>query len=52
MLIVYPTGRDLVEDVADWGTTNVPGALAARLLPLARECSIREFCLARAFRKP
>jgi hypothetical protein len=52
ILIVYPTGRDLVDDVADWGTTNVPAALAARLLPLEQACSIREFCLARAYRAP
>jgi len=52
MLIVYPTGRDLVDDVAGWGDTKVPAALATRLLPLEGECGIREFCLARAYRKP
>jgi hypothetical protein len=52
MLIVYPTGRDLVDDVAGWGDTRVPAAIAARLLPLERECRIREFCLARSFRRP
>lgn len=51
MHIVYPSGRDLLDDVADWGDTKVPAALAARLLPLERECRIREFCLARAYRK-
>jgi hypothetical protein len=51
MLIVYPTGRELVDDVGEWGDTKVPAALAARLLPLERECSVREFCLARAYRR-
>ena len=52
MLIDYPTGRDLVDDVARWGDTKVPAALATRLLALDGECSIREFCLARAYRRP
>jgi hypothetical protein len=51
MFIVYPSGRELLDDVADWGDTKVPAALAARLLPLERECRIREFCLARAYRR-
>jgi hypothetical protein len=52
MLIVYPTGRDLVDDVASWGDTKVPARLAARLVPLEGECAVREFCLARAYRRP
>jgi hypothetical protein len=52
MVIVYPSGRELVDDVADWGDTKVPAPLAARLLQLERECRIREFCLARAYRRP
>jgi hypothetical protein len=51
LLIVYPSGRELLDDVADWGDTKVPAAVAAQLLPLDRECSIREFCLARAYRR-
>jgi hypothetical protein len=51
MLIVYPTGRELVDDVAGWGDTKVPASLTPRLLPLERECRIREFCLARAYRR-
>jgi hypothetical protein len=52
MLIVYPSGRELVDDVARWGDTKVPAALATRLLAVEGECSIREFCLARAYGRP
>ena len=52
ILIVYPVGRDLVDDVADWGSTKVPEQLAAQLSEIDRECRIREFCLARAYRRP
>ena len=52
ILIVYPTGRDLVEDVAGWGGTTVPPELKARVLAIDRECAVREFCLARSFRRP
>jgi hypothetical protein len=51
IVIVYPSGRDLVEDVAGWGSTKVPEALAARLEGEDRECRIREYCLTRAFRR-
>jgi hypothetical protein len=51
ILIVYPTGRDLVEDVGEWGDTKVPPSLAARLLEVDRECAVREFCLARSYRR-
>jgi hypothetical protein len=51
LLIVYPSGRELLDDVVDWGDTKVPADVAAQLLPLDRECSIREFCLARAYRR-
>jgi hypothetical protein len=51
MLIVYPTGRELLDDVAAWGATKVPAALAAELATLERECRIREFCLARSYRR-
>jgi hypothetical protein len=49
IVIVYPSGRDLVEDVAGWGSTKVPDALADRLVGEDRECRIREYCLTRAF---
>jgi hypothetical protein len=52
ILIVYPSGRDLVEDVAKWGSTTVPPALAAQVLEIDRECAVREFCLARSYRRP
>lgn len=52
LLIVYPSGADLVEDVAGWGDTRVPDDLAERLAAVDRECRIREFCLARRFRRP
>jgi hypothetical protein len=51
LLIVYPSGRELLDDVAAWGDTKVPSAVAAQLLPLERECRVREFCLARAYRR-
>jgi hypothetical protein len=52
LVIVYPSGPDLVEDVAGWGDTRVPAELAARLADVQRECRIREFCLARSFLRP
>lgn len=52
LLIAYPSGRDLVEDVACWGSSRVPPELAAPLIDVHRECRIREFCLARSFRRP
>ena len=52
ILIVYPTGRDLVEDVAAWGSTGVPPELKARVLAIDRECTVREFCLTRSYRRP
>lgn len=52
MFMVYPSGRDLVEDVAGWGDTRVPAELAERLAGVHGECRIREFCLARSFRRP
>ena len=52
IVIVYPSGRDLVEDVAGWGSTKVPAMLAARLADIDLECRIREYCLTRAFRRP
>jgi hypothetical protein len=52
IVIVYPTGRDLIEDVAGWGSTTVPSELAARVVQVERECAVREFCLARRYRRP
>ena len=44
--------RELVEDVAAWGSTEVPPELKARVLAIERECSVREFCLTRNYRRP
>jgi hypothetical protein len=50
IVIVYPSGGDLVEDVAGWGIRRCPRR-AARLARVDRECRIREYCLTRAFRR-
>jgi hypothetical protein len=47
----YPTGAELVEDVAQREYTRMPTALARRVRPIAGPCRIRDNCLVRRFRK-
>jgi hypothetical protein len=51
ILIHYPTGADLVEDVAQRRHTRMPAALGRRLRALDGPCQIRDNCLVRRFRK-
>jgi hypothetical protein len=51
VFIRYPTGRDLVDDVARRELTRMPADLRARVLELDGPCEIRDNCLVRGFRR-
>src|SRR3990172_2060268 len=51
VFIRYPTGRDLVADVAQREFTRMPDELRARVLGVGGPCEIRDNCLVRSFRK-
>jgi hypothetical protein len=51
VFIRYPTGADLVEDVARREYTRMPAALGRRVQAIAGSCAIRDNCLVRRFRK-
>jgi hypothetical protein len=51
IFVRYPTGADLVEDVAQREYTRMPAALARRVRAIAGACEIRDNCLVRRFRR-
>jgi hypothetical protein len=51
IFVRYPTGADLVEDVAQREYTRMPAALGRRVRAIAGPCEIRDSCLVRSFRK-
>jgi hypothetical protein len=51
VFIRYPTGRDLVEDVARREFTRMPAGLRTRVLAIEGACEIRDNCLVRSFRR-
>jgi hypothetical protein len=51
IFVRYPTGADLVEDVAQREYTRMPAALGRRVRAIAGSCEIRDNCLVRRFRK-
>ncbi len=51
IFVRYPTGADLVEDVAQREYTRMPAALARRVEAVAGPVAIREHSLVRTFRK-
>ena len=51
IFVRYPTGADLVEDVAQREYTRMPAALGRRVRAIAGPCEIRDNCLVRRFRK-
>ena len=51
IFVRYPTGADLVDDVAERHYTHMPTALARRVRAIAGPCEIRDNCLVRRFRK-
>jgi len=51
IFVRYPTGADLVEDVAQREYTRIPADLGRRVRAIARPCEIRDNCLVRRFRK-
>jgi hypothetical protein len=51
IFVRYPSGADLVEDVAQREFTRMPAALGRRVRAIAGPCEIRDNCLVRRFRK-
>jgi hypothetical protein len=51
IFVGYPTGAELVEDVAQREYTRIPTELARRARAVAGPCRIRDNCLVRRFRK-
>jgi len=51
IVVRYPTGADLVDDVAQREYTRMPAALGRRVRAIAGPCEIRDNCLVRRFRK-
>lgn len=51
IFVRYPSGADLVEDVAEREYTRMPAALARRVRAIAGPCELRDNCLVRRFRK-
>ncbi len=47
----YPSGADVLEDVARRGYTRMPEDLAHRLAGVTTECVLHSNCFVRAFRK-
>jgi hypothetical protein len=52
IVVVYPSGPDLLTHADGWKLKRVPGSLGERLAALDRACRVRENCLARRLRKP
>ena len=50
VIVRYPTGNDVLEDVAGRTYTAMPSALASRLETISAECLLRSNCLVRTFR--
>lgn len=51
ILVRYPSGADLLEDVAGRTFTRMPTALARRVGRIEGQCEVREHCLVRRYRK-
>ncbi|MDH4102364.1 MAG: hypothetical protein OEV29_03120 [Thermoleophilia bacterium] len=52
VIVRYPTGSDVLEDIADRRYTRMPIELAARLAAITTECLLYSNCLVRTFTKP
>jgi hypothetical protein len=51
VIVRYPTGNDLVEDITDRTHTRISMELAERLSPVGTECLLYSNCLVRTFEK-
>lgn len=51
VIVRYPTGNDLVEDITDRTHTCISMELAERLSPVKTECLLYSNCLVRTFEK-
>jgi hypothetical protein len=51
IFVRYPTGADLVADVARRQYTRMPAVLGRRVRAIAGPCELRDNCLVRRFRK-
>jgi hypothetical protein len=51
IFVRYPTGADLVADVAERQYTRMPAALGDKVRAIRGPCELRDNCLVRRFRK-
>lgn len=51
VIVRYPTGDDLMEDITDRTYTRMPASLAERLAKVTTECLLYSNCLVRTFRR-
>jgi hypothetical protein len=51
VIVRYPSGSDVLEDIAERTYTRIPAALARRLETVSTECLLYSNCLVRTFRK-
>ena len=51
VIVRYPTGTDVLEDIAGRAYTRMPEALAGRLGTVTTECLLYSNCLVRTFTK-
>ena len=51
VIVRYPTGNDVLEDIAGRAYTRMPPELARRLAGISAECLLTSHCLVRTFRK-
>ena len=51
VIVRYPTGTDVLEDIDRRDYTRMPAALAERLTTVEAECLLYSNCLVRSFRK-
>jgi hypothetical protein len=51
VIVRYPNGNDVLEDIADRRYTRMPTALADRLAAVETECLLYSNCVVRTFGK-
>jgi len=52
VIVRYPSGNDVLEDIAEKTYTRMPDELARRLAGTSEECLLTSHCLVRGFTKP
>jgi hypothetical protein len=51
VIVRYPSGNDVLEDILGRTHTRIPDELAARLADVSAECQLTSNCFVRTFRK-